>query len=102
MRPRGEVRLALLGAVRQLVVSAGPVNFRQAAAAAQVGAAAAQETLRNMARAGEVRIAGREKPAGSRHWHALYEPVDDDDVPQAWGGIERLAEVMQTFAAPLD
>ncbi len=94
--------MALLGAVRQLVAGAGPVNFRQAAAAAQVGAGVAQKTLENMAAAGEVRIAGREKPAGSRHWHALYEPVADDEVVQAWGSFERLAEVMQTFPATRD
>ena len=99
MRPRGEVRVALLRAVQELVVSAGPVNFRQVAAVALVGAGVAQKTLENMAAAGELRIAGREKPAGSRHWHALYEPAQDDDIPQAWGGIERLAAVMKTFSA---
>jgi hypothetical protein len=102
MRPRGEVRVAVLNAVRQLVVSTGPVNFRQAAAAAEVAAAAAQMALWNMVRDGELRVAGREKAAHSQRWHALYEPVDDDDVRQTGSGIQRLAEVMQTFAATRD
>lgn len=101
MRPAGEVRLALRDAVYALVPECGPVNFRQVAAAANVGAAVAQVTLNNMARAGDVVVAGRHKPEGSTHWHALYEPPDMD-VPEPWGGIERLAQVMQTFPAAAD
>lgn len=97
MRPPGEVRLALREALFALAPEHGPMNFRQVAAAANVGASVAQVTLDNMARAGEVVVAGREKPAGSSHWHALYQPPGDEPLPEAWGGIERLAEVMQTF-----
>lgn len=101
MRPPGEVRTALLGAVEALASGGGAVNFRQAAAYAQVGAAVAQRTLENMARAGVVVKVGHDKPADSTHWHAMYAPLPaadvDDDTPQPWGGIERLAAVMKTF-----
>jgi len=98
VRPPGDVRQALLGAVKALAIGGAAVNFRQAAAHAQVGAAVAQRTLENMARAGVVAKVGHAKPAGSAHWHALYAPVQpDDDTPQPWGGIELLAAVMQRF-----
>lgn len=32
-------------------------------------------TAENMVRAGELQRVGSTKPAGSRHWHALYEPT---------------------------
>lgn len=97
-RPRGEIRQVLGCTVVRLVAERGPVNYRQVAAAAQVGFDAARVTLENMARAGEVRVAGKEKPAGAAHWHNLYEPVGGDDavdVPQPWGGIEALAGAMK-------
>jgi hypothetical protein len=96
VRPRGEVRMALMQAVERLVAVQGAVTWRQAAEAAQVGYEAARRTMDNMARAGELKIVGSDKPAGSTQWQSLFEP-NDADTPQAWGGIEALASVMRTF-----
>lgn len=96
MRPRGEIREALAGTLARLAPERGALNCLELAAASQVGRLAAMDTLRNMVRAGEVLIVGREKPAGSRRWHKLYElAADAEEAPQAWGGIEALAEVMR-------
>lgn len=104
MRPRGEIREALASAVAQLVPEVGPVNYLQAAQAARVGFDAAQRTLENMARAGELVRAGKHKPPGSPHWHNLYElPAPDaDDTPRAWGGIEALASAVDAIARTVD
>lgn len=97
-RPRGEVRQALAAAVGRLHGECGPVNFRQAAAAAQVGFDVAQVTLENMVRSGELISAGKEKPAGATHWMTLYELAGGDDTPQPWGGIEALADVVKAWS----
>ena len=69
MRPRGEVREALAATVARLAAELGPVSCRQVAAHAQVGFEKARLTLLDMARSGQVQVSGKEKPAGSRHWH---------------------------------
>lgn len=51
MRPPGEVRQALLAALAR----GGPGDFEALAARSQVGLAVAQETLRQMARAGAIK-----------------------------------------------
>lgn len=101
MRPRGEIRAALAGTLARLAPERGALNCLELAAASQVGRLAAMDTLRNMVRAGEVLIVGAAKPAGSRRWHKLYElaPPEADDAPQAWGGIEALAQVMHSLPA---
>ena len=100
MRPRGEVRAALAQAVQALAAVRGPVSAREAAAEAQVGYEVARLTLKDMARSvrPEVVRVGSGKEGGERDWHALYEPVE----PQPWGGIEALANLMTTFAKPID
>lgn len=101
MRPRGEIRDALAGTLARLVQERGAVDCLQLAAASQVGRLATSDTLRNMVRAGQVLIVGRAKPPGLRRWHKLYELAQTgdgaDDAPQAWGGIEALAEVMHAM-----
>lgn len=65
MRPRGEIRQALAGAVRDLVSGGRPsVCFRDAAAVAQVGYDAARSTMREMARAGELTVLGTTRVEG--------------------------------------
>jgi hypothetical protein len=100
MRPRGEVREALAVAVARLAAARGPVSCREVAAHAQVGFETARLTLLNMVRAGQVQVAGKEKPAGSTFWHNLYEPPADEEAPLAWGGIETLDSAMRAFVKP--
>lgn len=90
MRPRGEVRQALLDAAVQLQAERGACNWRDLAAAAQVGTELAHTTVRNMARAGDLVRVGHEKRAGGG-WCALYEPApplagaaDDEFAPLAF------------------
>ena len=93
------MRQALADAIARLHAERGPVNYRVVAAATQVGFDVARVTLDNMARAGDLKVAGREKPAGAAHWLNLYEPLGaPDDTPQPWGGIEALAGVMHAIA----
>lgn len=98
-RPRGEVRQVLADAVGRLYAERGAVTYRVVAAEAKVGFETTRLTLENMARAGELVVAGKDKPAGAAHWHNLYEPPgDDDDLPQPWGGIEALVEAMKGWS----
>ena len=103
MRPRGEVREALAKALEQLHQVQGAVSARELASATQVGFEKARETLKDMARSGEIDVAGKSKNAGETAWCNLYEPksATADQVPLAWGGIEALADVMHGFVAPL-
>ena len=88
-------------AVARLAAERGPVSCREVAAHAQVGFEAARLTLLNMVRAGQVQVAGKEKPAGSTFWHNLYEPpTDEEPPPLAWGGIETLDSAMRGFVKP--
>ena len=94
MRPRSDVRDALLQAAWQLADAHGGATWRQLASAAVlvvdaatawageavqrgVGSGLARYTVKNMVRAGELQPVGRVKRPGSRHWEALY-------VPTAW------------------
>lgn len=63
-----------IGAAAQLPVAA---NDSVAGEAMQRGVAArlAKATVRDMVRAGELERIGSEKPAGSKHWHAIFAPV---------------------------
>jgi hypothetical protein len=98
LRARGEVRQALAMAVAELAALKGPVSSREAAAHVQVGFDLARRTLDNMARAGEVVVAGYGKAPGAR-WHNLYEPAVDADVTKPWGGIEDLDAAVRRMAA---
>lgn len=97
MRPRGEIRQALASAACVLHQEQGAATWRQIAARAQVGYALAHDTIRNMARAGELADVGADKPAGSARWHRLYEPAprnfatattgELDQVVRAWRAV---------------
>ena len=54
MRPRGEIRQALAGAAQALTQQQGGATWRELAAHACVGYAAARKTVSNMALAGEL------------------------------------------------
>ena len=103
-RPRGEVRQALADAAQRLYPLRDAVSARELAEAAQVGYEVARETLKDMVRAGELVRAGSAKVPGQR-WHGLYEPASasvPQELPQAWGGIEALGDVMHAMARPVD
>ncbi len=104
MRPRGEIRLALAEAVQRLVEPGGGANYRAIAEAAQVGYDAAQETLRNMARAGELAVVchmggegGTEVLAGSGDAGAAAVPAAADAPP-----AEALPQRLRGFPQPVD
>jgi hypothetical protein len=110
MRPRGEIRSALFEAAERLaqvvdgVAVDGP-TWRDLAEAAQVGYDDARRTVENMARAGELVRIGSAKAPDSPHWMGVYVPSAVSEtmpIPQPWGGIEALAEVMQRIPAPAD
>ena len=95
------VRQAVAQTLRQLVEDRGPVNRRDVAHAALASEVATRNALRHLVDLGQARRVGAEKLAGSRVWMTLYEPACDVDlppVPQPWGGIEALADVVASMA----
>lgn len=84
MRPAGETNKALLQALTAACASGRGLTLRELAAAAQVGLAAAAQTIKNMNRRGRVcvldtrRIPGRNRPV------AVYSlPVSQDAANEA-------------------
>jgi hypothetical protein len=75
MRPRGEVREALLAAAVDLYGASGACTWVQMAQRAQVGYEVARTTAKNMATAGELVRVGKDKPEGSSVWLTMYEPA---------------------------
>lgn len=92
MRPRGEVRIALIETFRRMEVGDAK-DFRQVheatlpalqASGCDVSPHQVRATLDNMVRAGDVIIAGRDKDAGSKRWRALFSlPITPQDEPPA-------------------
>jgi len=95
MRPAGiygQVRRAVLDAVRRLAAAQSAATVQEIALATCVVAGpdewgaeglrqglalpVARYTLRRLINAGDVVCVGRTKAAGSSIWHALYAPVD--------------------------
>lgn len=75
MRPRGEIRMALAEAAELLAREVGAATWRDMAQRAQVGYRAAERTVGNMARAGELQRVGRAEVPHSRKPMVLYAPV---------------------------
>lgn len=97
MRPACEVRTALLNACSQLATPERGPTLREMAAVACVGLTAATHTVKNMSRAGQVRIARQRRVDYRNRPVAEYVPaalVDDQDdgfvdlssVLRVWGG----------------
>lgn len=74
MRPSGEIRAAILGALCER----GPLPMRDIAVLKQIGVHAVRQTLENMVRADVVEIVGHEKRAHCTKWVALYDVVPPD------------------------
>lgn len=96
MRPRGEVRQALGAAAQALALETGPATWRDIAARAQVGFDQARETVKDMARAGELVQAGVTKRAHCRRWMRLYEPAENWSTATT-GAAEAIGRVMRTW-----
>jgi pyruvate-formate lyase-activating enzyme len=99
VRPQGEIRQAMRAAFE----TNGPMTWSAAAELAQVGYDAAQQTVKNMVRSGELRSCGREKPAGAQVWAHLYElnaPQPEDGLPGANDlSLAELARITSNWAA---
>lgn len=94
-RPRGEYRAKLLEVARQLVGERGCFNARAAAAAGQVRLSAAQLTLKDMYRAGELVVVGKAREPG------VCRPVNLYAFPKGaqLQGADALAQVARSWAA---
>ncbi|MEO8806603.1 MAG: hypothetical protein ABI433_11000 [Burkholderiaceae bacterium] len=92
MRPRGEVREALASAASALALEReqGAATWRQIAARAQVGYSVAHDTIRNMARAGELADVGAEQPPGSARLHRLYRPAQRNFATATTGSLDQV------------
>lgn len=76
MRPRGEIREALVKAAHDLHQERGAVTHRDLAERAQVGYEVARRTVDNMAEpGGDLVRTGRVLNDG-RHWMTLFAPAD--------------------------
>ena len=115
MRPTGPVRLALREAAVQLRQERGGASWREIASTAtwrvdscmsvggehvQRGVAPklARQTIKNMVYAGELVEVGREKRAGSPHWHALYAPADPATVETGERSVSCLNALVSGWA----
>lgn len=98
MRPRGEIRDVLASAARTLLQQHGqPVTWRDLAVQAQVGFTAARDTVRNMARAGDLRLVGTVRRPGACRPMASYVPVTAGDCHPDAAGLETLVTLMRTW-----
>ncbi len=75
MRPAGDVRAALLTACMELSTSGQGATLRELAQRACVGLESARQTVNNMARAGQLCIAGERRVAYRNRPVAEYRPA---------------------------
>lgn len=75
MRPAGEIRLALFKAAGELVTPERGATLQEIATRACVGYDSALSTVKNMTRAGQLRIRGERKVDYRNRPVAEYEPV---------------------------
>ena len=97
MRPAGEVRQALLHACVRLATPERGVTLREMAHAAQVGLDAARSTVRDMRRAGQLRIEGERQVDYRNRPVSVYMPA----LPAQQGqgkGCMALAHVLRVWA----
>jgi hypothetical protein len=59
----------------------------------------ARQTVKNMVFAGELVEVGREKRAGSNHWHAIYAPPEPQlEAPAADSAMRSLNDMLSSWA----
>lgn len=85
MRPRGEVRMALAGAAARFESGA---TWRELARSACVGWDAARETVRSMARGGELVVIGQHAAPHSRRPMQLYALAQSMPTEPASAAVE--------------
>lgn len=96
-RPQGEVRAAVLAAIRDR----GPLPMREVAHAAQVSYADAKRTLGRCVQARQLVVAGHERQAHCTRWVRLYDlaPESDADTqPRHGHGWVDLGRIVQGWA----
>lgn len=65
-----------------------------------IGAKHAKITIHDMVRSGQLEIIGRDKPAGSKHWHAIFAPVQTHvDESHDVEPTQRLGELLSEVHA---
>lgn len=94
MRPRGEIRQALVSTYSLL----GPLSFHEAAAHANVGFDAAVWTGKNMVRSGELVKCGVHKPPGAPNWIGIYELAPEREAEPADAALNDLAAATASWA----
>jgi len=96
-RPRGTIRTALAASALEISNSSplGGATWREAAVRAQVGFGAAQQTFKDMARAGELRAVGQVRVEHSCRPMTLWAPVS---MLGASPGGDDLAAAMRSWA----
>lgn len=97
MRPAGEVRQALLQACLQLATPGQGVTLREMAHQAQVGLDAARSTVRDMRRAGQLRIDGERRVDYRNRPVSVYMPALPAQQGQGKGCMS-LANVLRVWA----
>lgn len=97
MRPRGEIRQALFTAAITLHEERGAFSWIDLAEKSQVGYEAARRTVVNMAAAGELVRVGSDKPAGSRVWVTLFEPVCEEAASEASADLSAVVRSWTEF-----
>lgn len=98
MRPAGEITLALLDAARSLRTEERAPTLAELAAHAQVGYAAANNTVKNLKRRGRLRIVRTRRVAYVNKPVHEYEPVE----PGAEGaGFVDLGQIISAAWRPV-
>lgn len=95
-RPQGEVRAAVLAAIRER----GPLPMREVAHAAQLSYADAKRTVSRCVQAHQLVVAGREKREHSTSWVQLYDiaPPPPDIEPRHGHGWVDLGRIVAGWA----
>lgn len=99
-RPPGEVRLAVIAALRS-----GPCTLLEIVQRANVGYAAARATVQNALRGGELQICGQARRAHAKRWLAIYELVEvEEDVggdePDVSASCVQLGHALVAWSRP--
>lgn len=99
-RPPGEVRVAVIAALRQ-----GPCTLLEIVQRSKVGYAAARATVQNALRGGQLQICGQARRAHAKRWLAIYElaeAIEDegDDAPDVSAACVQLGHALVAWSRP--
>lgn len=88
MRPLGEISLTLLGAMQELRTPERGPTLQELALHTQVGLGAADSTVKNLRRAGHVRIVRTRRVDYRNKPVAEYEPVSEGEPSEGAGFVD--------------